>query len=478
MRSKKHLFLLVIAVLAVLILLFVTMLSGKNPTVGVPEKESETVRILTIGETSDKALQRVSAALSEITLERLGCKVELRMISPEEYDDRIDDLLLESDFADIFVCRNRTTMNKLLEGNYIYRLDRYLEDFPEFWQAIPEESAWAQTDVNGYIYGIPFGNSTESSWGFLMRQDICDELGIDPKSVTTLSKLHSVLLRVHSAYPDMIPVVSNRGQMATFASSDLLISGGGCLVTDDGVVSISQIPEFLERCEVMGRWYEEGLIQKDAPLHAEGIASWLESGLAFGAFVEAKRYSVRDYEYILDIPVTYARLDETFYKDDVSDMSFAVYAYTESVDRCLQVLRLIYTDPEVLQLCIYGQENIDYTNVPKNAVIPSENNEQEDLYINLCWALRDRVPAPITSEDPDWYGEGKHTEGFLFDNRLVSNEIYQCSEILEKYFAAICSGMISAEEGIVMMGDELELANMETIRIELERQQDIWRQQH
>lgn len=476
MRSKKSVFLIAVAVIAVLILLCEVLILWPDSVTEAPEVEIKTVRILTIGETSEESLQRVSEALSEITLEQLGCKVELRMIGLEEYDARIDDLLLESDFADIFVCRNRTTMNKLLEGNYIYRLDRYLEDFPEFWQVVPEESAWVQTDVNGYIYGIPFGNETQSDWGFLMRQDVCDALGIKPETVTTLDELYKVLLRVHSAYPDMIPVVSDRGQMETFTSADLLISGGGCLVTEAGAVNVCELPEFRARCEVMRQWNEAGLLQDNAPFNTESVATWMESGLAFGAFVEANRYTVRDLEYTLDIPVTYAQLNDTFYKDGVSDMSFAVYAYTEDVNRCLQVLRLIYTDPDVLQLCIYGQEGVDYMNAENGAVKPVVEKGRDERYINLCWALRDNASAPITPEDPDWYDEDVNADGFLFDNRSVSNEIYQCSEILEKYFSALCSGMIDAQEGISMMAEELETANMETVRTELERQQKEWLQ--
>lgn len=473
MKNKKKALLLAAAVAAaVLILACVFLALRREPAGGETVREPETVRILTIGEASESALERVSEALSAVTLERLGCKVELKMIRQSEYDDRIDNLLLESELADIFVCRDRTTMNKLLDGNYIYRLDRYLEQYPQFRQAVPDERAWELVRAEGYVYGIPFGNDDASRWGFVMRRDICGELNIDAASVTTLEQLHEVLLQVQAAYPNLVPVVSNYGEMETFASEKLLVSGAGCLVTEDGAVSVSTLPEFSRRCALMRQWYEEGLILENAPLHKEGRGTWMASGLAFGSFAQVGRYTAQELEYATGIPVECAILEEEFYPDSCADMSFAIYAYAENVDLSLQVLSLIYTDPDVLRMCVYGEENVDYTRSSAGAVIPAGGEER---YVSWCWPLRDRVPAPVTEEDPAWYGGAAEERSiFFFDDSAVTNEIYQCGEILEKYFETLCAGMIDTDEGIAMMEDELDAANVEAVRAELERQWTDW----
>ena len=472
MRNKKRALLLTAAAALVLILAGVLWTLRPEPAAGTA-KEPKTVCILTIGEAPESALERVSAALSAITLERLGCKVELNMIRPEEYDNRIDDLLLESDLADIFVCRNRTTMNKLLDGNYIYRLDRYLANYPEFRRAVPDESAWDVVEKLGYTYGIPFGNDDQFAWGFLMRKDICDALEIDASSITTLDQLYQALLRVRAAYAGVIPVVSDHGRMETFASGDLLTGGGGCLVTETGVVSVCQLPEFAQRCGIMRRWYEEGLILRNAPFDEEGRDAWMASGMAFGSFAQMGRYTARELEYSIGMPVECAMLDRTYFGDGDAHMSFVVYAYTEDVDLSLQILRLIYTDPDVLRMCVYGQEGVDYTQSASGAALPAGTADGEERYVSWCWPLRDSVLPPVSPEDPAWYaGSDAQENPFFFDNSAVSNEIYQCGEVLKKYFGALCAGMIDPEEGIAMMEDELLDANMELVRAELERQ---WR---
>ena len=470
MKNKRSLVLLIVALAVILLVLSATFLLGDEKTEpehirdGIP-----TVRILTIGEVNSNELARISAAISEFTMERVGCCVELRMIREDEYDERIDDLLLESDFADIFVCRNRTTMNKLMAGSYIYRLDRYLKRCPDLCAAIADEIDWERVKSQGYTYGIPFGSNGNSAWGFLMRKDICVELDIDPSKIATLEQLHTALLKVRQAHPEIIPVVSNYGQAHTFADEDLLIEGAGCLVANGEVMDVCGMPEFMERSMMMERWYKEGLIIPNAQLNQAGRDRWMKEGLAFGSFAQLDRYTARELEYVAGSPVECVTLDEVYFGNDHADMSFSVYAYTEDVDLCLRVLELIYTDETVLKLCIYGEEGVDYTLSSDGAVIPTP----ECGYYNWCWAMRDAVPAPISNRDPAWFVQ--QAERFRFDNRLVSNEIYQCGEVLGKYYEAICSGAIDAEGGISLMRDELRNANQSAVQTELLKQWNVWK---
>ena len=469
--KNRRITLLTLLFAAVLCLALVGCLSH---TAEEPEKAAlPTVSILTIGEMEREALARVSEALSEITVDRIGCRVELRMIREDEYDERIDDLLLESDFADIFVCRNRTTMNKLMAGSYIYRLDRYLNQRFQLRKAMEDPRAWDQVKSQGYTYGIPFGYSDTATWGFIMRKDICEALGIDAASIATLEQLHEVLKKVQAAYPDLIPAVSDYGEVQTFADIDLLIEGAGCFIQDGQVVDVCSMPEFAERCAQMNRWYTEGLVLRNAHLNQVGRAGWIKDGLAFGSFAALDRYTARELEYEVGQAVECVVLEDPYYTRNVAEESFAVYAYTEDVDLCLRVLQLIYTDETALRLCIYGEEGVDYTLSPEGAVLPIKDGG----YYNWCWPRLNMVPAPCSKEDPAWYRETDETM-FQFDNRAVASEIYQCGAVLEKYYEALCAGVIDSEEGIQRMSEELQAANLANVRAELERQWAAWQRKN
>ncbi len=428
-----------------------------------------TVRILTLGECSDAALERVSAALSERTAAAVGCRVELCMVRPDEYDGRISDLLLENEFADIFVCRGRSTLSELMDGSYIYRLDRYLEDRPALLEAVPDAADWSAVQKNGYTYAIPFANGGTAAWGFVMRADEADALGIDAAGIRTLDALENVLLRVRDDRPELIPVVSDYGNMQTFGDHRLICGGAGCLETPEGAAVITELPEFAARCAVFRRWQEEGLIMQNAPFNKAGCAEWLGSGLAFGAFVRLDALTLRSLEYEAGTALVCAELAEPYWAENGEELSFGVYAYAEDPALCLRVLELIYTDPETRRMCVYGEEKADYILAADGAALPL-TDVQGGRYVSWCWPLRAELPAPMRAVETALAGENVRRSTVYFDTAAVRSEAYQCGEIAEKYFEALCAGMLDPEEGIARMDTELQSAGVAAVREELDRQ--------
>ena len=130
----------------------------------LPNTESTpSISILSIGDASLNTLENISEIISNKTMELFGCKVELKMVRQEEYDQIIDNLLLERGLADIFICSDRTTLNKLMAENYIYRLDRHLNVFESFKEMVPEDK-WKYVDHDEYTYGIPLNIPEGGTW--------------------------------------------------------------------------------------------------------------------------------------------------------------------------------------------------------------------------------------------------------------------------------------------------------------------------
>lgn len=429
-----------------------------------------TLSILTIGECSPEACARVSQALSEITMERIGCRVELRCSDRRTYHAQIDGLLLESELADIFVCPDRATLNKLLEGNYVYRLNRFLESHPMLYNAVQDDAQWRESSVGEYCYGIPFGNSASFYWGFLMRRDICQSLNKNPASIRDLNDLHDLLVSVQKKYPDIIPVVPDYGNIETYVDYVSLSSRIGVLSPDGSVVSIEDLPDFPERCTTMRNWYQEGLILKNAPFNRLSRVQWLKSGAAFGSFARVGRYTLQELRYICGEDIDCIPLGELRSDANQGDDCFCIYAYSQNVDLCLSLLELIYTDPDVLALCVYGQKGIDYTIGADGAAVPTD---LKDGYYSWNWPLRDRIPQPYcTLSHPD--APAGETDGFVFDGRVLANELYQCNAVMEKYYNALCSGMIDPEEGIALMKAEFQSAELDKVLAEKQHQWLQW----
>lgn len=428
------------------------------------------IRILTIGDCTETALRRISEALSAVTLEKLGCSVELLTLNQTGYDALIDNLLPTSELADIVICSGRDVLEKLQEGNYIYRLDRFLEDYPTFTQAVPDRSAWAKTKASGYCYGIPFGNSGAYQWGFLMRQDICTSLGVNPAQIQSLAQLSPLLLSVKYTYPDLIPVVPDCGEMETFVDYTPLGRSVGVLDAAGQVVSVDAVEGFAQRCQLMHQWYQDGLILKNASASRVSRSEWLRSGMAFGSFARVGRYTQQELSYACGSGICFVPLGEPCSGSGADEMCFSVSAYTKDVDLCLAVLELLYSDDTLRTLCVYGEEGVDFQRTSDGAALPLTNT---DPYYCWNWPLRDTLPQPweVTA---GLTAPASETADFIFDASQVSGELYQCNAVMEKYYNALCSGMLDPEQGIPQMRAELLAAQLDVLLAEKARQWALW----
>lgn len=436
------------------------------------EQPLPTLRILTIGESGAAAAERVSEALSQITRERLGCNVEIAMLHPKDYDDLIDNLVLNSDLADILVCTKRENLEALINGNYIYCVDRYLDRYPEFKTCVSDEEAWLQTSVDGYCYGIPFGNDSAFASGFLMRSDICRELGVSAGDIADLQQLERLLLQVQARYPELVPVVPHYGHMENFITYDPRAYGTVGAVADGGYQSIADLDGFAQLCETMYSWHKQELILRNAALSDDSRTAWIGSGLAFGSFARLGAYTQRQAEYELGMDLECICFGDYMDAGHALADSFCIYAYTQDVELSLSLLRMIYTDPQVRQLCVYGQEGVDYVYAADGAVIPSDAEPEGGRYIGWYWPLLDEISPPWRSEPSDVTVPASMVSRAFWplDQSAISVEVYQCGKVLDKYLEALCAGILEPGEGLARMRQELLDAGIETVVNEVNRQ--------
>lgn len=435
---------IVAAVLAVAALLCIVCLCFRPKDV-MPLEDSglPTLRLLTVGESDAASVERVSEALSQITTQQLGCGVELIIISPSEYDDYIENLVYRNDSIDILFCSGREALEQLSDDSCIYRLDRYLVRYPEFKECVSDQESWLATSVGGYCYGIPLGNDESIASGFLMREDLCRELGVAAGDVTNLQELEWLLLRVRDKYPDLIPVVPHYGHMENFTVFDTQAHNAVGAVQEGAYISITDLEEFSELCRVMYAWHEQELILRHATLSDDSRTSWIGNGLAFGSFAWLDSYTQRQAEYELGMEL------ECVYLSDAQEVRyrrsdcFCIYAYTQDVELSLSLLRLLYTDSQVRQLCVYGQEGIDYTYAEDGSAVPMEAQQTDRRYVSWHWPLLEQLCPPWSTEDDFANVQAGSTIPFWsLDSGEISVELYQCGRVMDKYFDALCAGIL------------------------------------
>lgn len=468
--------------------LLVTGCSGNTAAMD-PAEELPCVTIQVFGGSGAEATARISQAASEITAEKLGCRVEFRFVERTDYSAELNRQRLGESLPDIFVVESQADLVEMVKGEELLCLDELLEG-----SALCEEIKsyeWYGTTMDGHTYAIPFNNSQPTSLGFCMRKDICDELGIDPAQITSMDQLHETLLRVKQSYPELVPVVPNYGEIAPVTVSEWDTSVYESKISSIGVLPytepmsetlemITRTPAFWEWCQTLYRWSGEGLVMEDASFNQEARVSLMGAGNAFGGFVNYNASTVLNQEINVDQELCYAVLSEPYIDSGYSCLAFGISRTTEEPRLCIQVLELLYTDAGFLSLCTFGQEGVDYT--LENGDYRSLLDETQRHVVNLwCWPNNRKLFDDEYRQQ--WQEEWSSAKvspmmGFWFDSSACEQQAGACYQIMNRYYRALMNGEVDPDTAIPQLEKELLDAGGETVLAEMQSQFDRWTAEH
>lgn len=447
------------------------------------QEDAPTLTIMTLGGFATEPLARISQALSEITLEEIGCRVSLVQSGRNEYGAALAEKALSNELPDIFAMPNQEELLQFVNNGKCLLLEAYLRQDAD-WDAVIDAQNWKTVVVGEERYAIPFNNDRLHCFGFLMRADICEELGVDVEKVGDLDSLYELLIQVRDQYPDLYPVVPHYEQVGVGAFWDEMGDGLGVLPYRDGK-AVDRIelsvatPEFYEWCQTMYRWNQEGLIMPNASFNTESRLALFASGQAFGGFGNISRWTVSDNSFHLEQTLVTVPLSEL--RDDCNEarQSFCISASSLYPEESLAFLKLLYTDARVLNLCLYGQEGIDYCLSEEGWVQPLEAvGVQQYTIAGYCWPNRQNAAVLYRpSSFPQSVAQATVVSpavGFAFDSTPVQSKMEVCATIVERYQPGLLAGELDPDETIPLMLQQLQEAGVEDVLQEKQRQYDQW----
>ena len=446
------------------------------------EKENEiTLRVFTVGSSSEEACERISQALSKITLQKLGFSVELIQASMLNYDEQLSRLHMLNNSPDLFCYMQPEDLLEYVEGGYVYPLDQMLEDFPWLTGYVPAET-WTCVRVGSKAYAVPANNSINYCQGFLARTDVLEAMGVDPTTITDWDSLHNLLLQVKESYPDMTPVVSHFDQTIQTLGQDPLGDDLGVLLDNRGttVENLYASSQYAEVCDRMYQWNQEGLIQKDAAMGGDAATSMLYLHNGFGYFVKLNEDNLISNINSVGISLSPIILGDTIANSSSVNLGWCIASSCKYKQEAMELLELLYTDQETADLCIYGQEGIDYLRLDKDTVT-SIDVQPEAEWNTVAWGWPNRDIASIwklsDGELPAFPTTGARRSpamGFVFDSTPVQAAVNRCKTITQKYHNTLMSGYLDPEEALPRFLQELEEAGIQDVIAEKQSQLDIW----
>lgn len=454
------------------------------------EEEPYTVTIYAPYSATTEACEAVSEKLSEITRELINCDVKLiRGVTK----DQLNLSLTSGEKLDLFYAFPwEVSLSSLVANNEVVAMNELLDSYAPDTKASISDDDWACVTVNGSIYGIPMNKDKAQARGFEMNKKIADELGIDYSKPMTYAELEVALQKVKAAYPDMYPCVPNSGSMNFPAwSCDVIGDKLGvlenCLNDSTQVVNLYDSASFKEYCSYIYKWAQEGLMMPDGANTDEGYDTYIGSGVGFGTFTPLKAGFEAEETRKCGVEMATVQLYGAHSTTSMVNAAWCIAGNSERPEKAMQMLNLMYSNPDVSNLLINGIEGINYQFVDEaNHIIDYVDGIDAATtdYSVVGWAWpNEQISYVWKGDQPDvWkqlgeFNAAAHSspaKGFVFNNENVLNEVTACNNVIEKYESALITGCLNPDEAIPEMNKELVAAGMERIITEKQAQLDAW----
>lgn len=194
---------------------------------------------------------------------RLGVNIEVIRAAD---NNQLSLMVASGDMPDI-ICSYR--YQYLADSQVCYPLNELQEQYPEVDFEVDPVYQFVNQAADGNFYTIGCGFSpsyeydewpeilTEGS-GFMYRQDIADELGLE---FNTLEDLDAAFEAVHQAYPDMITLSFNSSHKFNWLLQQMGLKGNSYYEAEDGTLQWWLRQDgLLDYYKKVNEWYRKGYL--------------------------------------------------------------------------------------------------------------------------------------------------------------------------------------------------------------------------
>ncbi|MGB8455970.1 MAG: ABC transporter substrate-binding protein [Anaerocolumna sp.] len=462
---------------------------SEGETAGGDTEKPYTVTIYAPYDAKTGDCDAVSEAVSKITRELINCDVEvIRGMSSEQ----LNLALTSGEKMDLFYAFPwELSLSSMAASNQIVPLDDLLAEHGADTLSAISDDDWQCVTVDGKIYGIPMNKDKAQARGFLMAKDIADEVGIDYSVKKTYAELEEDLTKVKEAYPDLYPIVPNAGSMMIPIPSDTLGDSLGvlpnCLTDSTKVVNLFDSDEYKEYVSYMYKWSQDGIMMPDAANTTESYDDFIRSGVGFGTFTPIKAGFEAEETRKCGTDIVAVELYEAHSTTTMVNASWCVANNSEKPDKAVEMLNLMYTNPEISNLLINGMEGTHYkvVDADKNIIDYADGLDSSSTgYSSVGWAWpNEQITSVWNGSDPNVWEElskfnasakASPAKGFAWNNANVLNEVTACQNVVNKYENSLDCGCLDPEVALPQMNEDLKAAGIEKIMEEKQAQLDAW----
>jgi ABC-type sugar transport system, periplasmic component len=441
-------------------------------------------------------LPLVQDELNKVLVPKIGAKVKLLPINLSAIQQQSNLMISSGEKLDLLI--NGTwsffSFGTQVAKNQLLPLDDLLAKYGQGIVKSMDPGFLAAGKVKGKQYLIPTVRDFAGSYSIVMRKDVCDELKIDPTKVKSLADVESVLKLVKAKRPDLIPLVPfSSGQPVIDVQDYDTIGNLFGVLMDYGsslkVVDYYRTKEYADHVKLACSWYRQGLIYQDAATNQDDRSVYIKANRAFSYISRSKvGYAVQE-SGICGQPMVVSELVPAFsVTDSVANCGYAIPRNSSDPAKAMQLLNLLYSDPQVYNLLVYGIEGKHYVKRSDGLIdYPAGIDGKSSPYASfnqIPWELGDEFIGSVwKGNDPNVWKDTEQFNnaarkskalGFVFDVTPVKDAFAACTNVLNRYRFGLEDGVLDPAKSLPEMNQALKAAGIDKIIAEKQKQLDAW----
>lgn len=439
-------------------------------------------------------LDRVMAAINEITLEELNMTLKLEPLPFSVFTEQVNLELSSGAKLDLVTSLQSTAATQVNAG-YLVDLEPLLEEYgQDIVNTYVNESLAKVCTVSGTLYGFPVHKEVSMQQTIFFRTDILEKYNIDVSNIKSMADVDAIYEQVAEKEPDMWMVAPEVGGNIKSAIFDAVGGSKTTVVVMDPansteVVNLIETDEFREWCEYLHKWYSNGWINSGVASDTESYYSYIASGQAFSFFSDyGHPLSEADQEANCSgTDLTMVTFGEPYSTTQTSAVfSYSIPAGSEHPEKAMQMLNLIMTDTRIMNLLNWGVEGEDYI-VNEDGLLDypeGKDGQSVGYHLDAGWILPNQfVCTPWNTSGADIYDKViaynetttiSQALGFTFDPTEVSDIVAAVGNVWDKYYKALTTGAVDPDEYIPIYVQELKDAGIDILIEEVQAQLDAY----
>lgn len=451
---------------------------------------------------TEEGLQAVEDAINEITVDKIGVKVDYQVYPIAEHNNKVSLELQSGGTIDAFALY--ANLPTALSTGMCYDITDLVEaNCPDVLELIPEDW-WDCVSQNGRIYALPPFLPSALYLNLSWRSDIAEEIGVSLEDINSVEDLTEVFAKVKASYPEMYPLIGGNAGFGgwtgmTYAipgvdsmGDNLLMPAGVLMGDSDTVVNLFETEEYAERMALVRDWYEKGYIMQDLATYTGTNIDLFASGNGFANITgqgSSPAYVATNAANQTGQPIESKAIGApSINTGNVTNQVFCLSANTKHAEAALKFLNLTYCDADIANLLQWGIEGRDYVVNEDGTVQPPEGFDSASVpypggymnYGNMYSGLE--YPAVGTPQDSIQFGVGNNYDatrsksfGFVFDPSNVTAQYAAVNNVIMQYYSGLDCGSVDPETTIPEFNKALKDAGIDDIIAEKQAQYDAWK---